>query len=87
MVIKLFSVLENKNIEGEYAELYCNFYIVFSRTYFFTFFIKSPNLSCADRNPIRLIKNWVVLVEEDNVKYMRRYEREKKAREYDEGRT
>ena len=72
--IKLFSVKENKNVEGSNAELYCNLYLVFNRTYLFTFLIESPNFSCSDRNLIWLIKHWMILVEEDYVKYMRKYE-------------
>lgn len=78
MKIKLFSVKENKNIEGENAELYCNLYMVFNKTYFFTFLIESPDLACSDRNLIRLIKHWIILVEEDDVKYLRRYEQIRK---------
>lgn len=75
--IKLFSVKKDTAIEGEKAELYCNLYLVLNRNYVFTFFIDSPNLGCSDRHLIRLIKRWIVLVEEDCVKYMRRWERER----------
>ena len=73
--IRLFSVKEHKGIEGEEAELYCNLYLVLNKNYIFTFLIDSPNLSCTDRHLIRLIKHWLMLIEEDCVKYMRRYER------------
>ncbi len=75
MKIKLFSVHKDKIIEGEDAHLYLDFYLVFNRTYIFTFLIDSGNLACSDRNPIRLWKHWLMLFEEDCVKYLRRYER------------
>ena len=43
MKIKLFSVHKNKAIEGEDVELYLEFYLVFNKTYIFTFLIDSPN--------------------------------------------
>lgn len=73
--IKLFSAKQNKCIEGSSAELYCNLYLVLNKNYLFTFLIESPNLACSDRNLIKLIKHWLMLVEEESVKYMRRYER------------
>lgn len=73
--IKLFSVRKIKSIEGTDAELYCNFYIVFSRIYVFTFLIESPDLACSDRHPIRLIKHWIMEIEEQETKYLRRYEK------------
>lgn len=73
--IRLFTVQEKKNIEGSEAELYCNFYFVLNKNYGFTFLIESPNLACSDRHPIKLIKHWLMLIEEDCVKYMRRYEK------------
>ena len=73
--IKLFSASKSKKIEGEDADLYFNFYLVFNRDYIFTFLIDGPNLACSDRNPIRLWKHWLMLFEEEYVKYLRRYER------------
>ena len=73
--IKIFSVSEHKNIEGQDAELYCNFYLVFNRSYIFTFLIESPNFGCSDRHPIRLIKHWIMEIEEQETKYLRRYEK------------
>lgn len=73
--LKLFSVRKIKSIEGTEAELYCNFYIVFSRKYIFTFLIESPDLACSGRHPIRLIKDWIVEIEEQETKYLRRYEK------------
>lgn len=72
--IKLFSVGKTKSIEGSDAELYCNFYIVFNREYIFTFLIESPDLACSGRHPIRLIKHWIMEIEEQEAKYYRRYE-------------
>ena len=72
--IKLFSDRKIKNIEGVDAELFLNFYIVFSREYIFTFLIESPDLACSDRHPIRLIKHWIMEIEEQETKYLRRYE-------------
>ena len=72
--IKLFSDRKIKNIEGADAELFLNFYIVFSREYIFTFLIESPDLACSDRHPIRLIKHWIMEIEEQETKYLRRYE-------------
>lgn len=74
--IKLFSMKQEKNIEGDNAELYCNIYLILNKTYIFTFSIESPNLACTDRRLIRLIKHWMMMIEEDNVKYMRRWEAE-----------
>ena len=72
--ICLFSTKKTKWIEGEEAELYVNFYLVFNKTYIFTFLIDSPNLSCSDRHPIKLWKHFLILFEEEYVKYLRRYE-------------
>lgn len=52
--IKLFSIKQEKNIEGENAELYCNIYLILNKTYIFTFLIESPNLACTDRRLIDL---------------------------------
>lgn len=72
--IRLFSAKTIKNIEGDEAELYFNFYLVLDRDYIFTFLINAPNLSCSDRHPIKLWKHFLIMLEEENVKYMRRYE-------------
>ena len=72
--ICLFSTKKTKIIEGEEAELYVNFYLIFDKDYIFTFLIKSPNLSCSDKHPIKLWKHFLIMLEEENVKYMRRYE-------------
>lgn len=72
--IKLFSAHKNEIIEGYDSDLYLDFYLVFDRTYIFTFLIDGPNLSCSDRNPIRLWKHWLMLFEKEYVKYLRRYE-------------
>lgn len=76
--ICLFSTKAIKDIEGDNAELYVNFYLVFNRTYIFTFLIDSPNLSCSNRHPIKLWKHFLIMLEEENVKYMRRYEKGRK---------
>ena len=55
MKIKLFSVHKTKPIESEDAGLYLDFYLEFNRTYIFTFVIDSPNLTCSNRKPIKLI--------------------------------
>lgn len=73
--IRLFSTKATKGIEGDEAELYVNFYLVLNKNYIFTFLIEAPNLACSDRHPIKLWKQFLILLEEDNVKYMRRYER------------
>lgn len=73
--IRLFSTKAIKGIEGEEAELYVNFYLVLNRKYIFTFLIDSPNLACSDRHPIKLWKRFLIMLEEEYVKYMRRYER------------
>lgn len=80
--IKLFSVKKVKAIEGTDAELYYNFYLILNKNYIFTFCIDSPNLACSERNPVKLFKHWVMLIEEENVKYMRRYEKSIRRREY-----
>lgn len=71
--IRLFSTKAIKGIEGSEAELYVNFYLVLNKNYIFTFLIDSPNLSCSGRNPIKLWKHFLIMLEEDDVKYMRRY--------------
>jgi hypothetical protein len=76
--ICLFSTKATKGIEGVEAELYVNFYLVLNRNYIFTFLIDSPNLSCSDRYPIRLWKHFLIMLEEETVKYMRRYEKGRK---------
>ena len=72
--ICLFSTKAIKGIEGDEAELYVNFYLVLNRDYIFAFLINAPNLSCSDRHPIKLWKHFLIMLEEENVKYMRRYE-------------
>lgn len=72
--ICLFSAKAIKGIEGEEAELYVNFYLALSKDYAFTFLIDTPNLACSDRHPIKLWKRFLILLEEEYVKYMRRYE-------------
>lgn len=73
--IRIFSTKVTKDIEGEEAELYVNFYLVLNRDYIYTFLINSPNLSCSDRHPIKLWKHFLILLEKEYVKYMRRYEK------------
>ena len=73
--IRLFSTKVTEDIEGAKAELYVNFYLVLNRNYIFTFLIDAPNLSCSDRHPIKLWKRFLIILEEENVTYMRRYER------------
>ena len=76
--ICLFSTKATKGIEGVEAELYVNFYLVLNKNYIFTFLIDAPNLACSDRHPIKLWKRFLIMLEEENVKYMRRYERNRK---------
>ena len=76
--ICLFSTKKTKCIEGKEAELYVNFYLVLNRTYIFTFLIDAPNLSCSDRHPIKLWKHFLIMFEEEYVKYLRRYEKSRK---------
>lgn len=76
--ICLFSTKATKGIEGEEAELYVDFYLVLNRNYIFTFLIDTPNFSCSDRHPIKLWKLFLITLEEENVKYMRRYEKYRK---------
>jgi hypothetical protein len=78
--IRLFATKATKGIEGEDAELYVNFYLVLNKNYIFTFLIDAPNLSCSDRNPIKLWKHFLIMLEEETVKYMRRYEKRQKVR-------
>lgn len=78
--ILLFSTKAIKNIEGEEAKLYVNFYLILNRNYIFTFWIDTPNLSCSDRHPIRLWKHFLIMLEEETVKYMRRYEKDRRER-------
>ena len=73
--IRLFSTKQIKGIEGAEAELYVNFYLVLNKNYIFTFLIDAPNLSCSDRHPIKLWKRFLTLLEEETVKYLRRYEK------------
>ena len=79
--ICLFSTKATKGIEGEEVELYVNFYLVLNRNYIFTFLIDSPNLSCSDRHPIKLWKHFLIMLEEESIKYMRRYEKCRKEKE------
>lgn len=72
--ILLFSTKAIKDIEGAEAKLYVNFYLVLNRNYIFTFLIDAPDLACSDRNPIKLWKRFLLMIEEENVKYWRRYE-------------
>lgn len=76
--IRLFSTRVTEGIEGTKAELYVNFYLVLNKNYIFTFLIDTPNLSCSDRHPIRLWKHFLIMLEEETVKYMRRYEKARK---------
>ena len=78
--IRLFSTKAIKDIEGDEAELYVNFYLVLDRDYIFTFLINAPNLACSDRHPIKLWKHFLIMLEEENVKYMRRYESSRRER-------
>lgn len=72
--IRLFSTRAVTDIEGEEAELYVNFYLVLNRNYVFTFLIDAPDLAISNRNPIKLWKQFLIMLEEECVKYMRRYE-------------
>ena len=71
--IRLFSTKATRWIEGGEVELYVNFYLVLNRNYIFTFLIDTPNLSFSDRHPIKLWKHFLITLEEETVKYMRRY--------------
>lgn len=72
--IRLFSAKATRSIEGGEAELYVNFYLVLNRDYIFTFLIDAPNIACSDRHPIKLWKHFLIMLEEEYIKYMRRYE-------------
>lgn len=72
--IRLFSTKTIKSIEGAEAELYVNFYLVLNGRYILTFLIEAPDLACSDRNPIKLWKHFLIMLEEESVKYLRRYE-------------
>lgn len=86
--IKLFSATSPipLKIEGEdVTDLSVNFYFVLNKTYGFTFLIDSPNLSCTDRNPIKLWKRFLIVKETEIIKYMRRWERTLKKWDLPEG--
>lgn len=76
--ICLFSNKITKGIEEEEVKLYVHFYLVLNKNYIFTFLIDTPNLSCSDRHPIRLWKHFIIMLEEENIKYIRRYEKNRK---------
>lgn len=73
--ICLFSVKATKVICASEAELYVNFYLVLNKEYGFTFLIDAPDLAVSMRNPIRLWKKFLIMREEEYVKYLRRYEK------------
>lgn len=73
--IKLFSAELNKEVEGSEAELYVNFYLVFSKSYGFTFLVDSPNIAYSNRNPVKAWKQFLMIEQDDYTKYLRRYER------------
>lgn len=72
--IRLFSTKATRDIEGEEAKLYVDFYLVLNKTYGFTFLIDAPDIACSMRNPIKLWKYFLIAREEELVKYTRRYE-------------
>ena len=76
--IRLFSTKEIKCFDGEECEIYVNFYLVFNRDYIFTILIDSPNLACSNRHPIRLWRHFLILLENEYIKYMRRCEEHEK---------
>lgn len=78
--ILLFSAKATKVFDGEECELCVDFYLVLNRNYIFTFLIDAPNLACSDRHPIKLWKRFLILLETEYVKYMRRCERMQKER-------
>lgn len=73
--IRLFSTRATRWIDGEKAELYVNFYLVLNKNYIFTFLIEAPNLAYSDRHPIKLWKHFLIMLEQETVEYMRRYEK------------
>lgn len=73
--IRLFSTKAIKCFDGEECELYVNFYLVLNGKYIFTFLIDSPNLACSDRHPIKLWKHFLIMLETEYIKYMRRCEK------------
>ncbi len=73
--IKLFSAELNKEVEGSEAEMYVNFYLVFSKSYGFTFLVDGPDIACSNRNPIKAWRHFLMMEQEECVKYLRRYER------------
>lgn len=72
--IRLFSAKATRFIEGDVAELYVNFYLVLDRDCIFRFLIEAPDLACSDKHPIKLWKYFLITLEEEWVKYVRRYE-------------
>ena len=73
--IKLFSAELNKEVEGSEAEMYVNFYLVFSKLYGFGFLVDSPNMCSNHKTPIKAWKHFLMMEQEEYVKYLRRYER------------
>ena len=73
--IKLFSAEQNKEVEGSKAEMYVNFYLVFNKSYGFTFLVDSPDMACSNRNPMKAWRHFLMMEQEECVKYLRRYER------------
>ena len=76
--IKLFSAEQNKEIEGSKAEMYVNFYLVFNKSYVFTFLVDSPDMACSNRNPMKAWRHFLMMEQEECVKYLRRYEKHMK---------
>lgn len=72
--IRLLSTKAIKGIEGAEAELYVNFYLILDRDCIFRFLIEAPDLACSDKHPIKLWKYFLITLEEEWVKYVRRYE-------------
>jgi len=76
--IRLFYAKTTKNFDEEECELCVDFYLVLSKDYIFTFLITAPNLSCSDRHPIKLWKHFLIMLETEYIKYMRRCENDRK---------
>ena len=60
--ICLFSIKATKNIEGEEAEIYLNFYLVLNRNYIFTFLIDTPYIIYSGKHPIKLWKQFLIRI-------------------------
>lgn len=73
--IKIFSARKETYIDDGPVTLDCDIWMYLEWFHLPSFAVCGPNYACADKSLIKALKRWIMEMEFDQIKYMRRWKR------------